>query len=87
MPVHPHDDWGSVCFLIYCLIGLPVVWLHVRQQRMIESTKQSRQSGIVVYTLAVMWPLLLFAMLLNYWQSSPRSRKPKPDDPSQKRST
>jgi L-lactate permease len=75
MPQLSDDDWGKVYLVIYCVVGLPIVWLHMRQQRMIESAKKSGQLHLVVYTLAVLWPLLLFAMLVNYLQPSPKSVK------------
>jgi hypothetical protein len=76
------DDLGRLYLAIYCAIGLPIVWLHMRQQNMISSTKKSgNAAGLVIYTLAVMWPILLFAMVLNYFLvTSPRTRKQKPED-------
>jgi hypothetical protein len=65
--------------LAYCVAGLPVVWLHVKQQKMLDSMRQVHQSsalGLIVYTLAVLWPILLFAMALTYFQ--PVRRKPQP---------
>jgi hypothetical protein len=73
---------GKVGLLIYCLVGLPVVWLHMRQQKMVEpfkGIKQSQSQGLVIYTLAVMWPLLLLAMALTYFQQ--RKRPPKDSTP------
>ncbi len=69
------EVWGKLILAIYCLIGLPVVWRHVRQQKMTQSVGQIQQSacqGLVVYTLAVIWPILLFAMTLTYLQQRKR---------------
>ena len=78
-----HDN-GGLYFMAYVIVGLPVAWLHMRRQRMIEAHKnlqnadpagQSGLSGIVVFTLAVMWPLLLMAMGLNALQQRGKSKE------------
>ena len=65
------DTIGRMVFGIYCVIGLPVVLLHMRQQRMLESFDQIRHAqpkNLVICTLAAMWPLLLLAMTLTHLQ-------------------
>ncbi len=77
MPTHPHEiDWGLIRFLAYIALGVPVALLYMRQRRMTASTKSApgRVSALVVFTLACLWPLLLFAMLLANRQSSSRSK-------------
>jgi hypothetical protein len=69
---------GKTLFAFYCVIGLPVVWLHMRQQKMLESVRQTKSGqaqGLVVFTLAVMWPLLLLSMTLTYFQQKKRAEK------------
>ncbi|WP_428307459.1 hypothetical protein [Lacipirellula sp.] len=70
------DQLGKFVFLLYVAAGIPVAWLHMRQQKMMASHKQLKQvqgQGLVTYTLAVMWPLLLLVMALNWKQ---RKRQP-----------
>ncbi len=71
---------GKIFFAIYVAAGVPVAWLHIRQQRMIEPVQQVQHSevrSLLPFTLAVMWPLLLFSMALTYFLSKPRRpRKP-----------
>jgi hypothetical protein len=72
------ETTGKIVLLIYCVAGLPIVWLHMRQQKMLESVKGVKQrpaQGLVIYTLAVMWPLLLLAMTLTYFQQKKRPSK------------
>ena len=62
---------GMLILFIYCIVGLPVVWLHIRQQKMIESISQIqfiKAQGLVLITLALMWPVLLFALTLHHFQ-------------------
>jgi hypothetical protein len=75
------DAWAKVYLAIYAAVGIPVAWLHMRQQGMHESTRQSRQSRLVIFTLAVMWPLLLLSMLLNHFQAKPTAGKIEPKKP------
>ena len=52
----------------YMITGLPVVWLHVRQQKMrasINALDEGEQRFIVFFTLATVWPLILLSMSLN----------------------
>lgn len=82
--------FGKILFAIYLVAGVPVAWLHIRQQRMLESVRQVRHpqsQSLVIYTLAVMWPILLFAMALTYLRSKPqRKREPaaRPPNPALK---
>jgi fumarate reductase subunit D len=74
---------GKIVLAVYCLIGLPVVWLHMRQQGMHGSVQQVQDatSRLVVYTLAVLWPVLLLSMVLNHLQRRTASRSsPKRED-------
>jgi heme/copper-type cytochrome/quinol oxidase subunit 2 len=67
---------GKILFACYCAIGLLVAWLHMRQQKMLESVRQIKSGqaqGLVVYTLAVVWPLLLLSMTLTYFQQKKRA--------------
>lgn len=75
------DTTVKVVMAVYCALGLPVAWLHLRQQKMTESVNQiqlAQGQALVVFTLAVMWPLLLLSMLLNY------SQRRKPQSPGAK---
>lgn len=75
MPDDP-DAFGTIVFAVYLALGLPVAWLHLRQQRMHESLAQApnaQSRSLVVYTLAVMWPILLFVMALAWLQRKPQS--------------
>ena len=77
---------GKILFAIYLAAGIPVAWLHIRQQRMLESVRQVRQpqaQSLLLYTLAVMWPILLFAMALTYLQSKPRRQREPIEGPPQ----
>src|SRR4051812_39021579 len=81
------DTKAKMVLAIYCVVGLPIVWLHMRQQKMLESTRQIKHvqvQGLVIYTLAVMWPLLLLSMTLTYFQrkNRPHSFPAKKDDSS-----
>lgn len=79
------DTKAKLVFAVYCVVGLPIVWLHMRQQKMVKPTRQiqlAQVQGLVVYTLAAIWPLLLFSMLLTYLQrkTDNKSFKAKSDD-------
>ena len=72
------ENKGMILFACYCAIGLPVAWLHMRQQKMLESVRQTKSGqvqGLVVFTLAVMWPLLLLSMTLTYFQQKKLAKK------------
>lgn len=72
------DLFGKVVFAIYVAAGIPVAWLHIQQQKMTESVRgipYQQTQGLVLYTLAVLWPLLLLAMALNYLQRKPKSQR------------
>ena len=68
------DTITGIVLIAYVAVGIPVAWLHMRQQRMVESVKQiqlAKGRAMVVFTLAVMWPLLLLAMALAHFQQKP----------------
>ena len=66
-------------FLIaYFIIGLPIAWIHTRQQKMVEPIKNlhsAKTKQMVFYTLIVVWPLLLLGMVLAYMQHGGSSEK------------
>lgn len=61
------DNIQILTLIGYVIIGLPVVWLHIRQQKMGPSI--SKLDGdlhtIVFFSLAVVWPLILLSISLN----------------------
>ncbi len=70
---------------LHLAIGVLVAVLHIRQKRMASSVKQSGRLMIgVVLLLATMWPILLFAMLLNAIQQPAGSKRTtrSPDQPA-----
>jgi hypothetical protein len=73
------DVVEKIVLAVYCVVGLPVVWLHVRQQNMQKSVGQVDPHGkrLVIFILAVMWPLLLLTMALTYFlEKKHRSKLP-----------
>ncbi len=68
------DIWGKLGFGLYCLIGLPIAWHFMRQQAMTASSQQSGLNRYVVMILAMMWPILLFAMGVNYLLGTGKSK-------------
>ena len=62
-----NDAWGQLWLWGYVIAGIPVALLHMRRQAMGASAIQAGQrlNMMVIFTLAVIWPLLLFSMLLN----------------------
>ena len=42
---------GKILFAIYLAAGIPVAWLHIRQQRMLESVRQVRQPQAIAASL------------------------------------
>ena len=60
--------------IIYALIGLVIAYVHIKQHKMREPIDQADRdlslaggSG-VEFLLALMWPVLLFAMTVNALQ-------------------
>ena len=58
-------------FAGYLLVGVLVALVHMRQHRMIQRTEQVQVGMMLAVTLmlALMWPILLLAMLLNLVQA------------------
>lgn len=80
-----HELFEKAVFAIYLAAGIPVAWLHIRQQKMAESVRgipYQQTQGLVLYTLAVLWPLLLLAMALNYLQRKPKSPRMRESHPA-----
>ena len=75
MPKLDPETWGKLIFGLYCLIGVPVTWRFMRQQDMTASSKQSGMNHVVVTILGMMWPVLLFAMCMNYLQGTGKPAK------------
>ena len=75
MPELDADARGKLGFGLYLLIGVPIALRFMQQQKMTASSKQSGTHRLVVLILAIMWPVLLFAMFVNYLQDT--ERKPK----------
>ena len=72
----------SPLFLCYMLVGVVVAAVHMARQRMTQSSKNSGMFDPVVGLLAVMWPILVFAMLLDpslRGTSKRRAIEPDPD--------
>lgn len=61
---------GKLVFALYALLGVPIAWIFIKQQKMTGSVQQasSGASRLVVLVLALMWPVLLFCMALNRYQ-------------------
>ena len=79
------EIYGKIILALYIAAGIPVAWLHIRHQKMHESFSQIKQpqaSSLVIYTLAVLWPLLLFAMALNYLLEKPQAQRTNKSNPS-----
>ena len=75
----------KIILAIYVAVGIPVAWLHMRQQKMTESVRKipyAQTQSMVIYVLAVLWPLLLFAMALNYLLQKPRRRSGRDSAPA-----
>ena len=99
MPDFEPGTWGKVLFALYYVAGLPIAWFFMKQQDMEESSQDSESHRYVVVILAIMWPVLLFAMFVNWLQGpdgSPKSRpdreeradrKPKPDGNARKKAS
>ncbi len=77
------DIWIKVGWGIYALLGAPVVWYFIRDQKMTESVKQSETSTmgqsnyLVRGMLLMMWPILLFALIVNRLQPPPKRKADK----------
>ncbi len=76
MPLLDTETWGKLAFGLYYLIGLPIAWRFMRQQDMTASSQKSGVHGGVVAMLAAMWPVLLFAMSVNWLQGTTGPSKP-----------
>ena len=66
-----------VALIVYFVTGLPVVFLYVRQQKMMQPIRSlgvGNTQRMVVYTLTVVWPCLLLGMVLTYLQRPKDSR-------------
>ena len=66
---NPNDDMGRLWFELYVAVGVPIAYWHVKRQGMKDSLKQPADGAgtryIVITTLAMMWPILLFAYLVE----------------------
>ena len=54
---------GWVIFFGYCVIGMPVVWWHVRREKIgVSDTPSERDFNRLLWLLAIIWPVLLLAI-------------------------
>jgi hypothetical protein len=72
------DNTGVLIFFAYCLLGLPVAWMYMKRQKMVEPFRQIEHhepQNVVIFTLAVLWAILLAWMVLDSRQKRKAARK------------
>jgi hypothetical protein len=66
-----HNDNMPLGLIVYVLLGIPMAWLHMRQHKMTESfhrVPHGAPQNLIVFTLAVMWPLLLLPLATAHFR-------------------
>lgn len=77
LPVDP--DFENRIFMFAWLgIGFVVAHFFARQQYRDEDHNDDRSHRFLMYMLGLMWPILLLAMIANYFGDDSRRRKSKP---------
>lgn len=82
------DTWVKLGWLLYFLVGIPIAWIFIKREKMDTSVKEApaNTSAVVIGLLALMWPILLFCVALNYSQDKADQRRLQAkDQPDQER--